>query len=139
MLGGAAHKRRHEHTRLGAASVSKKRIGLNLAAIPPMGLASLSPSVGAAVDWCDQPARMQHSTRRLGARMLRRPVNRLGEAIFGHHGRDDDEARRTRRELVAAISSVALRDGANSWRSRLGHELSHHIGGRGGGQGCNVP
>jgi hypothetical protein len=41
--------------------------------------------------------------------------------------------------LVAAIADVALPDGAKGWRSRLGHELSHHVGGRGGGQGCNVP
>jgi len=45
LLGGAAHQRRHEHTRLGAAPVSKKRIGLNLAAIPSMGFASRSPLI----------------------------------------------------------------------------------------------
>ena len=45
LLGGAAHERCHERTGLGAAPVSKKRIGLNLAAIPPMGFASPSPLI----------------------------------------------------------------------------------------------
>ena len=65
MLGGAAHERCHERTRLGAAPVSKKRIGLNLAAIPPMGFASLSPAVGAAVDFLPL-ASPPHATGRAG-------------------------------------------------------------------------
>ena len=102
LLTGAAPERCHERTRLGAAPVSKKRIGLNLAAIPPMGFASLSPAVGAAVDWSDRPTRMLGSTCRLGARMLRRPVNWIGGAILGHHCRNHDEERRARRELLVA-------------------------------------
>jgi hypothetical protein len=40
LLSGAAHEGCHEHTEVGAAPVSKKRIGLNRAVRSPMGFAS---------------------------------------------------------------------------------------------------
>ncbi len=104
-----------EHTRLEAALVSKKRIGLNLAGISPMGFVSLTPWIGAAVARSDPPTDMKLSARRPRGRMLRRAVNRIEERIFGHHGRDGDEKRRVRRELVVANFSVALQGGMKGW------------------------
>ena len=49
LLGGAAHQRCPERTRLEAAPVSKKRIGLNRAPRLPMGFASFGPAIGTAV------------------------------------------------------------------------------------------
>jgi len=41
--------------------------------------------------------------------------------------------------LTGAVGGVAGQDGADSKRRSLVHELSHHMGGRGGGQGGRMP
>jgi hypothetical protein len=68
-----------------------------------------------------------------------RPIDRAREAVFQTNELGNDGKCRLRHELLAADFGVASRDGPNGWRQRLGHELSHHIGGRGGGQGGSVP
>jgi hypothetical protein len=41
--------------------------------------------------------------------------------------------------MAGAVFGVALPDRAESERRALGHELSHHIGGRDGGSGFRMP
>ena len=74
-----------------------------------------------------------------GARVRWRPTDRARDAGFEISKLGSDEKRRARHKVVAAIVGVALQDSADRWQPRLGHELSHHIGGRGGGHGRSVP
>jgi hypothetical protein len=68
-----------------------------------------------------------------------RPIDRAREANFQTSELGNDRNRRPGHELLAAVFGVASRDESNGWPQRLDHELSHHIGGRGGGRGCSVP
>jgi len=68
-----------------------------------------------------------------------RLTDRARDAVFQTSELGSDEERRARHKVVAAIVGVALQDRADGSRPRVGHELSHHIGERGGGQGRIVP
>jgi len=68
-----------------------------------------------------------------------RPTDRARDAVFLTSEPGSDKERGARRKRAAAMVGVALQDSANRCRPRLGHELLHHIGGPGGGQGRSVP
>ncbi len=124
---------------LGAAPVSKKWIGLNRAAKPVMGIVSGGPSIGTAASWFHGFAQAWELLARGGARMCWRPIDRARDAVFENSKAGSDDERRARQKRIAAIVGVALRDRADGSRPRVGHELSHHIGGRGGGHGRSLP
>ena len=65
----------------GAAPVSKKRIGLNLAAKPAMGIVSRGPSIGSAAGWFHGMARGRKLLARGGARMRWRPIDQARDSV----------------------------------------------------------
>ena len=103
-----------------------------------MGFALAGLSIGTAVGRSERPAWIRRSTRPVGARVDWRPVDRPETGLLPPALVAAVYKRGARRKLVAAIADVALHYSGNGWRLRLGHEVSHHIGGRGGGQGRNV-
>ena len=123
----------------GAAPVSKKRFGLNGAAEPVMGIVSRRPSIGTAASWFDGFAQVREPMTRDGTRMRRRPIDWARDVVLETSEPGSDEKHRARHKQRAAMAGVALQDRADGWRLLLGHELSHHIGGRGGGRGRSVP
>lgn len=70
LLGGAAHERCHVRTGLGAAPVSKKRIGLNREPRWPRGGLRRSILIGNAAARSNERSWLRRSTRRLGTRVL---------------------------------------------------------------------
>ena len=68
-----------------------------------------------------------------------RTINRGRDAVFEASEPGNNKERRARRKRATAMAGVALQDSADRSRPRLGHELSHHMGGRGGGYGRSVP
>ncbi len=123
----------------GAAPVSKKRIGLNRPPEPVMGIVSRGPSIGTAASWFGGLTQMRDPMTRGGARMYWRPIDRARDAVSETSELGSDGERRARHDRAAAMVGVALFDSAKGFWPRLGHELSHHIGGRGGGQSRSVP
>jgi hypothetical protein len=71
--------------------------------------------------------------------MRRRPIDWARDVVLETSEPDSDDECHARHKRRAAMVSVALQDRADGWRLLLGHELSHHMGGRGGGQGRSVP
>ncbi len=104
-----------------------------------MGIVWRSPSIGTAASLFDGLVQVRDPMARGGVRMHWRSIDRVRDAVFETSELSGGEERRARHKVVAAMVGVALQDRADGWRPRLGHELSHHIGGRGGGQGRNVP
>ncbi len=104
-----------------------------------MGIVSRSPSIGTDAGWLDGFAQMQDPMAQGCARILWRPIDRARDAVFGLSDLVSNIECLAWHKVVTAIVGVALQDRADEWRPRLGHELSHHIGGRGGGQGRSVP
>jgi len=139
LLSGTAHERCRERAVLGAAPVSTKRIGLNGAAKPPMGFAQRVPWTGTVACRRDEVPRMQDCMARNGSRTMQHAIDRQHNAVFEINALDDGEEYSARHELVAAASGVALLSSAAGWHRRLGHEVSRHMGWRGGGHGCSLP
>ena len=104
-----------------------------------MGIVSRCPLIGIAASWCDGLAQVQDPMTRGCARMRWRPTDRARDAVFQTSEPGNDKERHGRHKEAAAMAGVALQNSADGSRPRLGHELSHHIGGRGGGQGRSVP
>jgi hypothetical protein len=125
-----------------AAPVSKKRIGLNRAPNLPMGFVWRGPSimtVASRPEGFAQIGQVGHSVRRRGILMCWGPTDHPREAACETCEPGNNGESRERPAVLAAIVDVALRKGAKGWRQRLCHELSHHIGGRGGGHGDSLP
>ena len=104
-----------------------------------MGIVSRRPSIGTAASWFDGFVQVRDSTTRCGARTRWCPIDWARGAVFETSEPGSDDECRARHKRAAAVAGVALQDSAERQRPRLGHELSHHMGRRGGGQGRSVP
>ena len=139
MLGGAAHDCCQGRKVVGAAPVSKNRLGLSRGPPASMGIVATLPfgqvRCGAV--------RRDHAGALTGAMTcclvhrhridrVRDDICRTGEPFCGGQ-------RGARPAPGGAVFGVAWQDRADRWQRTLDHELLHHIGGRGGGCGRRVP
>ncbi len=104
-----------------------------------MGIVSRRSLIGTAASWFEDLVQAQTSMTWGGAWMRLHPTEWARGVGFETGGLDCDGEHRARHKRAAAVAGVALQNSADGQRPRLGHELSHHIGGRGGGQGRSVP
>ena len=93
-----------------AAPVSKKRIGLNRAPEPAMGIVSRRPLIGTAASWSDGLAQVRDPMTRGGAWMRWRPTDRARDAVFQTSEPGNDKERCARHKRAAAMAGVAFQD-----------------------------
>jgi hypothetical protein len=135
LLGGAAPERWQGRKAVGAAPVSKNRLGLSRG--PPTSMGIVAARLF-DVARCEVAGR-DHAGASIGATSCCRGRWRWMDRVRGSVCRARHvlcgEQCGARHTLVGAVFGGAWQDRAGGGRRAPVHELSHHIGGRGGGCG----